>query len=203
MGRSAADDLERITAGRGSTDAGETIERRHHGKKQRPPALPANPRKATLRCPPAHLFRVITPPHCQRCAVSFWIRSCKGTSLIMTNDAPVWYEPADPTPRHQCPCCDYISLPERGNYLICRICFWEDDGRTSTSWTRSLARTMASRYGRGGRTSVSLELSSVKCYETLFRQDSVLNMSIDPESWPEHALHINMTRFGISHACPI
>jgi len=39
-----------------------------------------------------------------------------------------WYEPEDSTPREQCPCCDYISLPERGNYLICPICFWEDDG---------------------------------------------------------------------------
>ena len=42
---------------------------------------------------------------------------------------PVWYEPADPTPRHQCPCCDFITLPERGNYLICPVCFWEDDGQ--------------------------------------------------------------------------
>jgi hypothetical protein len=40
-----------------------------------------------------------------------------------------WYEPNDPTPREQCPCCDYISLPERNNYLICPICFWEDDGQ--------------------------------------------------------------------------
>jgi len=40
-----------------------------------------------------------------------------------------WYAPEDPTPREQCPCCDYISLPERGNYLICPICFWEDDGQ--------------------------------------------------------------------------
>ena len=40
-----------------------------------------------------------------------------------------WYEPDDPTPREHCPCCDYISLAERGNYLICRICFWEDDGQ--------------------------------------------------------------------------
>ena len=40
-----------------------------------------------------------------------------------------WYEPEDPTPREQCPCCDYISLPERGNFLICPICFWEDDGQ--------------------------------------------------------------------------
>ena len=40
-----------------------------------------------------------------------------------------WYKPEDPTPREQCPCCDYLSLPERGNFLICRICFWEDDGQ--------------------------------------------------------------------------
>ena len=40
----------------------------------------------------------------------------------------VWYEPEDPTPREQCPCCDYVSLSERGNYLICPICFWEDEG---------------------------------------------------------------------------
>ncbi|HJZ54107.1 MAG TPA: CPCC family cysteine-rich protein [Gemmataceae bacterium] len=42
---------------------------------------------------------------------------------------PVWYTPADPTPRHQCPCCDFVTLPERGNYLICPVCFWEDDGQ--------------------------------------------------------------------------
>ena len=38
-----------------------------------------------------------------------------------------WYEPKDPTPREQCPCCGYVSLPERGMSLICPICFWEDD----------------------------------------------------------------------------
>jgi hypothetical protein len=47
----------------------------------------------------------------------------------MRRVTPVWYEPSDPTPRQQCPCCDYISLPERGNYLICPVCFWEDDGQ--------------------------------------------------------------------------
>ncbi len=29
---------------------------------------------------------------------------------------------------HQCPCCDYFTLAERGDYSICRVCFWEDDG---------------------------------------------------------------------------
>ncbi len=47
---------------------------------------------------------------------------------MATDVAGGWYEP-DETPRHQCPCCDYISLAERGDYLICRVCFWEDDGQ--------------------------------------------------------------------------
>jgi hypothetical protein len=46
----------------------------------------------------------------------------------MANDLQ-WYEPADPTPRHLCPCCDYVTLSERGHYLICPVCFWEDDGQ--------------------------------------------------------------------------
>ncbi len=40
-----------------------------------------------------------------------------------------WYEPEDSTPRDQCPCCDYISLPERSSNLICPVCYWEDDGQ--------------------------------------------------------------------------
>jgi hypothetical protein len=39
-----------------------------------------------------------------------------------------WYAPEDPTPREQCPCCDYVSLAERRMYIICKVCFWEDDG---------------------------------------------------------------------------
>ncbi|WNZ57620.1 CPCC family cysteine-rich protein [Microbulbifer sp. MKSA007] len=48
---------------------------------------------------------------------------------LFSKKAFEWYEPEDPTPREQCPYCDYISLPERGNYLICPVCFWEDDGQ--------------------------------------------------------------------------
>lgn len=29
---------------------------------------------------------------------------------------------------HQCPCCDYFALDSRGEYEICPVCFWEDDG---------------------------------------------------------------------------
>jgi hypothetical protein len=28
-----------------------------------------------------------------------------------------------------CPCCNYPTLPERGAYHICPLCFWEDDGQ--------------------------------------------------------------------------
>lgn len=28
---------------------------------------------------------------------------------------------------YHCPCCGYLTLPERGGYDICPVCFWEDD----------------------------------------------------------------------------
>ena len=28
----------------------------------------------------------------------------------------------------ECPCCEYRSLPAHGEYEICPVCFWEDDG---------------------------------------------------------------------------
>jgi hypothetical protein len=28
----------------------------------------------------------------------------------------------------QCPCCDYFTLEERGDWDICPVCYWEDDG---------------------------------------------------------------------------
>lgn len=34
-------------------------------------------------------------------------------------------------PMAACPCCGYLSLPENGNYDICHVCFWEDDGTTA------------------------------------------------------------------------
>lgn len=30
---------------------------------------------------------------------------------------------------NQCPCCDDFSLSRRGEYDICRVCFWEDSGQ--------------------------------------------------------------------------
>ncbi|KMQ60307.1 hypothetical protein ACM46_16965 [Chryseobacterium angstadtii] len=32
-----------------------------------------------------------------------------------------------------CSCCDYKTIVEKGNYEICKVCFWEDDGTTDES----------------------------------------------------------------------
>lgn len=29
--------------------------------------------------------------------------------------------------RYACPCCGYKTLPGRGDYDLCTVCFWEDD----------------------------------------------------------------------------
>ena len=33
-----------------------------------------------------------------------------------------------PIVSYKCPCCHYKSLPARGEFFICPVCFWEDDG---------------------------------------------------------------------------
>jgi len=38
------------------------------------------------------------------------------------------YTPPGPADLLQCPCCDFFTLPARGDYDICPVCFWEDDG---------------------------------------------------------------------------
>lgn len=32
-----------------------------------------------------------------------------------------------------CPCCNYETLVQRGEYDICPVCFWEDDGNNNPS----------------------------------------------------------------------
>jgi len=42
--------------------------------------------------------------------------------------SPIWYAPRGSN-RYPCPCCGYLTLGEKptGTYLICEVCFWEDD----------------------------------------------------------------------------
>ena len=32
---------------------------------------------------------------------------------------------------YACPCCGFVTLPERGGCEICPVCFWKDDGQTT------------------------------------------------------------------------
>ncbi|MFB4304890.1 CPCC family cysteine-rich protein [Actinomadura sp. GTD37] len=38
------------------------------------------------------------------------------------------HRPEDSGP-YACPCCGYLTLASRGDYEICGVCFWEDDGQ--------------------------------------------------------------------------
>jgi hypothetical protein len=35
---------------------------------------------------------------------------------------------------HPCPCCGYKTLPERGDYDVCPVCWWEDEGPGLKPW---------------------------------------------------------------------
>ncbi len=35
----------------------------------------------------------------------------------------------EPGMRYACPCCRFLTLPERDGYDICPVCYWEDDGQ--------------------------------------------------------------------------
>jgi hypothetical protein len=30
---------------------------------------------------------------------------------------------------YPCPCCGYVTLPDRGGFALCPVCWWEDDGQ--------------------------------------------------------------------------
>ncbi|EPD82220.1 MULTISPECIES: CPCC family cysteine-rich protein [unclassified Paenibacillus] len=36
-----------------------------------------------------------------------------------------------------CPCCEFKTLPVKGEYDICPVCFWEDDGTTAPAFYSS------------------------------------------------------------------
>ncbi|MCM2997180.1 hypothetical protein M3647_06830 [Paenibacillus cellulositrophicus] len=38
---------------------------------------------------------------------------------------------------YSCPSCEFKTLPTKGEYDICPVCFWEDDGRTDPSYYSS------------------------------------------------------------------
>ena len=42
---------------------------------------------------------------------------------------PAWQLPDDLKPKYPCQCCDFVTLLDRGDELLCPVCYWEDDGR--------------------------------------------------------------------------
>ena len=46
----------------------------------------------------------------------------------MRTKPSIWYAPCG-SDRYPCPCCGYLTLGEKppGTYLMCEVCFWEDD----------------------------------------------------------------------------
>lgn len=53
-----------------------------------------------------------------------WRRDAPGPDFVRR--IPAFSEKRDAI--YQCPACDYFTLSKRGEYDICPICFWEDDG---------------------------------------------------------------------------
>lgn len=47
---------------------------------------------------------------------------------IFDMNTPTDVVPAE-KPSLPCPCCHHLTLAERGEYEICPVCYWEDDGQ--------------------------------------------------------------------------
>ncbi|MFD0856060.1 CPCC family cysteine-rich protein [Actinomadura adrarensis] len=52
-----------------------------------------------------------------------WFERYTDTAI---NNSVHQFERGEP---YACPCCGYLTLGARGNYEICPVCFWEDDGQ--------------------------------------------------------------------------
>ena len=65
------------------------------------------------------------PPRlaCWSCGTRFETRP------IVSGARPLCLECVERYRRTSCPCCGYATLSERAEFLICQVCFWEDDGQ--------------------------------------------------------------------------
>ncbi|WP_251862286.1 CPCC family cysteine-rich protein [Clostridium sp. Marseille-Q2269] len=68
----------------------------------------------------------------------------KKISVILRKEITVEGQPESLS---ACPCCQYKTLKERGQYKICPVCFWEDDGNDEPS-RYSSANRMTLEQGR-------------------------------------------------------
>lgn len=71
---------------------------------------------------------------------------------------------------YSCPCCEFKTLSTKGEYDICPVCFWEDDGSTDPSYysspnhmTLSQARDNFNEFGVVNKSSLQfLELDRLE-----------------------------------------
>jgi len=62
-----------------------------------------------------------------------------------------------------CPCCEFRSIGARGDYAICLVCFWEDDG-TDEFDRRSVPNRMTLREARENFASIGAVKESMRAH---------------------------------------
>ena len=62
-------------------------------------------------------------PSCWSCGMRFESRPIVGGAR------PVCVECVERYRRASCPCCGFATFAQRADFLICPVCFWEDDGQ--------------------------------------------------------------------------
>lgn len=67
--------------------------------------------------------------------------------------------------RVTCPCCGYPTLEERGNYDICELCNWEDDGQDDEDSSQALG-------GPNGGYSLDEARDNYKKYRIMYSPDN-------------------------------
>src|SRR4051812_36820237 len=69
------------------------------------------------------ILSVMPQPSCWSCGLRFDARPIVGGAR------PICLECVERYRRMSCPCCGYATLENRADFLICPVCFWEDDGQ--------------------------------------------------------------------------
>lgn len=87
----------------------------------------------------------------------------------------------EPERLNACPCCRYLSLPDRGEYTICSVCFWEDDGSdeperysSPNHMTLRQGRENFSQYGACSARAVALGLVDPEMRDAFAHSDTDL-----------------------------
>lgn len=73
---------------------------------------------------------------------------------------------------YYCPCCHYPTLKNRGDFEICALCSWEDDGQNEFNADEIFG-------GPNGNYSLTEASDNFKKYYTMYRPSDELNFEMD------------------------